>query len=1015
MSNREIRIDMMKKILCALAAALVAVSVFAQSNLKVKAVLVDASTGETLPFATMSLTPQGAQKASKYALSNDEGVVNIDGVKKGTYTVKAELMGYKPYEAEVKVEATMDLGTLKLELDTQLLDAASVSAVGNPIIVKKDTIEYNASSFKTTDNDMLEDLLKKLPGVEVDSDGSVTANGKTISKITIDGKTFFLDDPSLASKNIPAKIINKVKVVEKKSDQAMFTGIDDGEDETVIDLNIMPGMMRGWFGNVMGGGGHDIQEVGMGQPARWQGAAMIGRFTDKSQISIILNGNNTNNRGFNDLAGSMMGGMRGGGGGMGRGAGGMGGNNGVTTSWMGGLNGAFTLCDGDMDLGGNYVYNGSSKVVTEWSQQDTYLEDGSAIRYVNSGPFDLQGKFSDGNIYGINNSLTQGHRIGIRLEHKFSEKTSILFQPQFNFGGGSFTEYSDNETWRRAAGSEDWTKTTSGFTSTDGRNRNWTASGFMLLRQRLNKPGRTISVNARYNFRNNEMEGYNQSISERLTNQYYESVSKNASVNTRVSYTEPLLEQLYLEVYGSYGWNRNKTLKDTYNSGAFNEALFVPGTLFIPELAFNKDGMTYDATYSNDIVNIYHNMQGGANVQYQTEKLRAQIGASYQPTITDNITNGKTYHDVAHKWSPQAMINFEPNDNTQLRLFYRGNSGQPSTSQLMPVPDNSNPLALSFGNPYLKPYFNHNVNGMFGYTNKETFLSINGNFGFGFVQNGITNAQWYDENNVQYAMPVNGGLTGNANLRFFINAPLGQSGFSISNMCNASYSSSASYIGKTDKYSALAGYYDDATAEFDYEKFHGDFFKEGHPLEFEDYFLTNKTQSLSVMERLRGTYRNDFVEINVGARTRFNKPWYTVQNAYDKMTWSNQVQGEMIWTIPCGLGIKADCRYNWYNNYQTAQEPECIINAEISQLLCKNKLTLSLKGYDLLNQARNHYITDTANYHTETLNNTLGRYIIVSLTYRFGNFNRESMGGPGRMGPGGPRGGMGPGMGPRRF
>ena len=138
------------------------------------------------------------------------------------------------------------------DVDAEVLDAAKVTDVGNPIIIKKDTVEYNASSFKTSDNDMLEELLKKLPGVEVGADGSITANGETIKKITIDGKTFFLDDPQLASKNIPAKIIEKVKVVEKKSDQAMFTGIDDGEEETIIDLKLRPGMAKGWFGNVMG-------------------------------------------------------------------------------------------------------------------------------------------------------------------------------------------------------------------------------------------------------------------------------------------------------------------------------------------------------------------------------------------------------------------------------------------------------------------------------------------------------------------------------------------------------------------------------------------------------------------------------------------------------------------------------------------------------------------------------------------------------------------------------------------
>ena len=170
--------------------------------------------------ASIRIKVKGEDTASKYVLTDDKGLASLTKVRKGTYIFKAELMGYKAYEKEIVVDKNIDLGEIKMAEDAEVLDAASVSAAGNPIIVKKDTIEYNATSFKTSDNDMLEELLKKLPGVEVGTDGAVTANGETIKKITIDGKTFFLDDPQLATKNIPAKIINKVKVVEKKSEQA---------------------------------------------------------------------------------------------------------------------------------------------------------------------------------------------------------------------------------------------------------------------------------------------------------------------------------------------------------------------------------------------------------------------------------------------------------------------------------------------------------------------------------------------------------------------------------------------------------------------------------------------------------------------------------------------------------------------------------------------------------------------------------------------------------------------------
>ena len=538
-------------------------SAFAQSIYSIKLRALDAKTSEPVAFATASVTPKGEKVASKYILTDDNGQATLTKLKKGTYVLKIELMGYKNYIKEVVVEKNIDLGVLKISEDVEQLDAASVSAVGNPIIVKKDTIEYNASSFKTSDNDMLEELLKKLPGVEVEADGSITANGETIKKITIDGKTFFLDDPQLASKNIPAKIIEKVKVVEKKSDQALFTGIDDGEEETIIDLSIRPGMMRGWFGNIMGGGGHDIPGAGsdMNDP-RYQGAAMVGRFTDKSQVSIILNGNNTNNRGFNDMAGSMMQNMRGGGG-MGRGMGGWGGNNGISTSWMGGMNGAFTLCDGDMDLAANYLYNGSDKYVEEDSYKITYMEDGSH----------LLNRTNE-----VGTTFTQGHRFGVRLDHKFSDNTSILFEPQFNFGTGHFNDHSDFYTDTAFKG--DTTRTNKGFTDNWGDNKNWSTSGFLLFRQKLGKKGRTISANLRYSFSNNELLGYNQSLkwvdvdnngqydsNPTEVNQMIDQLSKSTSLSGRVVYTEPLTDVLFLEANYQYSWNVNQSRKFAYNSG----------------------------------------------------------------------------------------------------------------------------------------------------------------------------------------------------------------------------------------------------------------------------------------------------------------------------------------------------------------------------------------------------------------------------------------------------------------
>ena len=969
---------LLARIVCLAGALLLGTGVFAQNRLT--AVLTDESNGDPVGFATVSLTKEGAQKPAKYVLSESDGKVLIEGIRPGTYTFKAEMLGYVAYEKEVKIPDVKDLGEIKMKLDQQQLDAASVSAVGNPIVIKKDTIEYNASSFKTTENDVLEDLLKKLPGIEVAEDGTITHNGQTISKITIDGKTFFLDDPQLASKNIPAKIINKLKVVDKKSDQAEFTGIDDGEEETIIDLSIKPGMMKGTFGNVMAGGGHDIPSTDVQGDWRYQTAAFAGKFTDKTQLSFIANGNNTNNRGFNDLAGSMMGSMRGGGGGMGGGRGGNRNDNGITTSWMGGANGAWTLFDNRMDLGGNYLYSNTSKFVEEESSRTTYLQDYNQIY----------------NSSGTNDTQTWGHRFGMRLDHKFSDNTSILFQPQVNFGGGAFAQNSEYLTdYDRDSAIE---HINSGNSVNSGVNHNFSTSGFALLRQRLGRPGRTLTVMGRYSFSNNDLSSINLSnvysdfVSEgnwathQETNQNIEQTSRSHSLFGRVTYTEPIVEHWYVEANYGYSWSRSHSEKNTYD---------------------NTNGGALDEYYSNSVTNDNKRHDFGADILYQLEKFRAQLGFSAQPTKTHNETvrAGKMqpYDDTRWRYAPTAMMWWEMGENANMRIFYRGWSNQPSVSQLLPVPDNTDPLNISFGNPSLAPYFSHNFNGDFRLNNRKTFTSVNARFNGSYVQDPITSAIWYGSNGARYSMPFNGPSSLNFGLNLFANIPLGKSNFSIGEMGRISYSKNSSFVGGEDVTKQVDNFYDVTTGDMDYEGFlaayaNGDF-----------KFDENTTRTLSAMERLRVTYRSDALEISASARTRINKSWYTISETADNtLTFNNQIRASVNWTWEApGITMKSDFNYNWYNGYASNlnYKPEYILNAEIQKLLFKKKATLALKGYDILGQAKNLSVSDNSNYHSEVYNNTLGRYIILSLTWRFGSFDRNRMRGHG--GPGGP-GGRGP-------
>lgn len=971
---------MVRRLSAVVAALFVAGNLFAQ-NYKISLKLEDAANGEPVGFATVSATPEKGDP--KYALSDHNGDAVVEKLRAGKYTLKAEIMGYVTFEKAVEVKENLNLGTIKLEQDTQVLDAASVSATGNPIIVKKDTIEYNASSYKISDDNVLEDLLKKLPGVEVDENGTITANGETITKITIGGKTFFLDDPQLASKNIPAKLVDKVKVVKKKSEQAEFTGIDDGEDETVIDLSVKPGMMNGVFGNAMAGGGYDLPSSGnytpVGDHIRWQGAFMGGRFAEDSQISVIANANNTNNRGFNDLSGSMMNSMMGGGGGMGRGGGGWGNSNGVVTSWMGGVNGVWDLLDKKMELGGNYLYNGTQTDVLEDTYKETFRNDGTTLI---------------SNTSGSSSRFTDGHRFGVRLEHKFSENTSILFQPQFNFGRGSYLQEKVFDTSTRDADGQE-SMTNSGFSTNGGNNNNWQTRGWGLFRQRLGIPGRTISVNVDWNISNNDMDGINRSATNtkfnpdgtvdptgtETVNQLITQTSRTRGGGSRIVYTEPLGGNFYLE--GSYNIRYSQTLsvKDVINE---------------------ETGLK-DETYSNRILNQSFNQNIGLAFMYQNEKLRAQLGASAVPTSTYNETNGyEPYKDLRWNFSPRAMLFYDFNDNSNIRLFYWGRSSQPSTSQLMPVADNSNPLSVSLGNPYLTPYFGHGLRSDLEFSNKKTFFTMRLHLEGDYTRSPIVNAIWYDLAGRTFSLPVNGEDSYSANMRLMINAPIAKSNFSISNMLRLSYSKSGSYIGAASL--DMSEYYDEATAVFQYATFHNNYFDEaGRKNEkWAADFLNNSTRSLGFTERLRATYRSDDVEVMLSGRTRMSKPWYTVQAAV-AATWANQVNASFKWTVgQSGLEISTDADYNWYRGYTTEQPSEFVWNASISQLVFKRRGTISLKAYDILDQAKNLNVIDTANYHQETRNNTLGRYIMLSFTWRFGNFGRagEQMRARGGMGGG---------------
>ncbi|MBP5488002.1 MAG: outer membrane beta-barrel protein [Bacteroidales bacterium] len=953
------------------AALLLFAGVFAHAQAySVKAVLKDSQSGEAVGFATVSLHNPSDDKGIAYELSEENGKATLTGIKNGQYVFKAEILGYKKYEKKIEVkDADLDLGTIKLSPDTRMLDAAKITDRGNPIQMKRDTISFTASTFKTTDNDMLEDLLKKIPGMEISENATITHNGKEISKITIDGKTFFLNDPQVATKNLPAKIVDKLRVVEKKSDQAEFTGIDDGEEETILDLSIKPGMMNGMFGNVMGGLGHDT-DLQNGD-WRWQTGGFVGNFSTDLQVSGVFNANNTNNRGFNDLAGSMMGGMRGGGmggPGMGMGQGGWGQRNGITTSYMGGLNVGTNLFEDRMELSGNYLYNGTEQTVEETSARTTHLEDSDLI-YNSSG-----------------NSVTgtRGHRFGMRMEHKFSDNTSLIFEPRINFGGGGFSEEDKTSTLTRTLATDAVDSTNVSEKLNTGENKNLSASGFAILRQKLGIPGRTLTVMGRFSASQNRTDGVNRSNTKlfgatpvtETVNDSYTQTQNSYSAFARATFTQPLVENLYAEVNLAYNWSKSLSDKETIDLGT---------------------GLVRDS-YSNHITNDFSSEEAGANLLYQKESFRAQLGFAVIPSKTHNYTQSGAAYKVdttitRFNWSPTAMVFGEIGENGSVRLFYRGRSQTPSTNQLITVADNSNPLAVSFGNPNLAPYFSHNLNGDIRYNNKKTFASVNARINGSYTQDPIVNANWYT-GGVTYSMPINGPASMSFGGNVFANIPIPKTNFTVANMLRVNWSQNSSYVGK-DINTAT---YLNEDGSLNYTKFFADYDI------IKPKLTENETSTTSFTERLRVTYRIDALEFQVSGRTRMSHTDYVLADTRSQTTtWNNEISANSTWTHDlAGLSLKGEFMYHWYRGYATQQPDEYILNAEISKQIFKRKATVSLKGYDILGQAKNITVSDSGNVHTESLNNTLGRYVILSFTYRFGTFDRSKMKGPGGRGPGGP-------------
>lgn len=739
---------------------LISLSAFAQQGgVEVTGTVVEEGNQQPIEQATVRLLSVKDSALVRGVASSRNGGFTLKNVKSGSYLLHITFVGFDPLYQPLRITGKanpVNVGKLELSDGAIQLGEAVVIAKAAEVVVRNDTVEYNADSYKVTEGSVLEDLLKKMPGVEISSDGKVTVNGKEIKKVMIDGKEFFSDDPKVASKNLPAKMIDKVQVLDKKSDMARMTGFEDGEEETVINLTVKPGMKQGWFGNAY---------AGYGSKDRYEGNAMVNRFINNDQITIMGGLNNTNNMGFSDLASTMFQGM-GGGGRRGGGAG-----NGIISSGNGGFNFSKEF-NPKMTLGGNLRYSQSENDARSKSSKQNILTGDSV-------------SFDDKQVA----SNTRSNNVGadFRMEWKPDTMTNIIFQPSFGYSNSRDAETSNFHTIN---GTMDTVNIGRSEYYSEGEGYN--ANARLEFSRKLNNQGRVLSASLSGGMNDSYNKGSNFSSTDYFqlaTGDANETIDQrfrydNNSFNYRayISWVEPIGHNNFIQATYSFSQNKQESLKNSYTKDE------------------TGDYNTLDTAYSKSYRNNFINQRASLSFKSQRAKFNYTIGLNLDPSYTNS--ENFVGDSVLSAWSrnvinvsPMAQFNYMFDKRTNLRVMYNGRTSQPSISQLQPIADISDPQNTVIGNPDLSPRYTNNLFLRFQKFVPEKQRAFMVMLNASYVMNDIVSKSIYDaasgKKQTTYAN-VNGNYNGNA--RIMLNTPLRNKKFTINTMTMASFANSNGFI-----------------------------------------------------------------------------------------------------------------------------------------------------------------------------------------------------------------------------
>ena len=733
-----------------------------QSGVNVTGSVVEQGSDTPIEQATVRLLNVKDSAMVRGVVSARNGSFTLKNVKKGSYLLHITFIGYDPLYQPLQITGKKNpVNVGKLELSDGAIELGEAVVIGKApeVTVRNDTVEYNADSYKVTEGSVLEDLLKKMPGVEVDSEGKITVNGKEVKKVMVDGKEFFSDDPKVASKNLPAKMIDKLQVLDKKSDMAQMTGFDDGEEETVINLTVKPGMKQGWFGNAYGG---------YGSKDRYEGNAMVNRFVNNDQITFMGGTNNTNNMGFSDLASTMFSGMGGGGGRRG----GFGAGSGITSSGNAGLNFSKEFKPDKLTLGGNTRYSHSDNDARSKSDRQNILP-GDSSSYDNSEAM----------------SRTKSDNFGVdfRLEWKPDTMTQLIFRPSFSLSHSMNDNFSDATTLDNERDTVNTNKS-SNYSESNGYNLNASID----FSRKLNNKGRVFSATLSGGNSDSYSDGMNRSDivyfnqTDALKNSIIDQRSRydNKGFNYRayVSWVEPIGHNNFIQATYSISQRKQEALKNVYNQDA--------------DGIYNVLDSAYNQSYRNNFIS----QRASLSFKSQRAKFNYTIGLNLDPSYSssENFGGDTTLSKITRKvvnLSPMAQFNYMFDKRTNLRIMYNGRTSQPSMTQLQPVADISDPTNITIGNPDLNPRYTNNVFIRFQQFTPEKqrafMIMANGSY---IINDIVSYTSYNQETGVKTTTykNVNGNYSGN--VRMMLNTPLKNKKFSINSMTMASFANSNGYI-----------------------------------------------------------------------------------------------------------------------------------------------------------------------------------------------------------------------------